>query len=137
MYVMIIWIEICLLYVLTSQKKKTKKKKKYKVQCLDVYELFNDCVEHDHFYTRRFLIKDHGFALGVCCLLVPVQSSPQEVTWFRFWWLSAPRGGSAPFPSTRVLARGQDKARRRAQHHAGTACQGSCSVLGAESGRKG
>lgn len=55
--------------------KKTKThthKKIYKVQCLDVYELFDDCVEHDHFYTRRFLIKDHGFALGVCCLLVTV-----------------------------------------------------------------
>lgn len=81
-----------------QSKKKKKKKKKYKVQCLDVYELFDDCVEHDHFYTRRFLIKDHGFALGVCCLLVPVQSSPQEVTWFRFWWLSAPRGGLSTLP---------------------------------------
>lgn len=29
MYVMTIWIEICLLYVLTSQKTKTHKKKKF------------------------------------------------------------------------------------------------------------
>lgn len=74
MYVMTIWIEICLLYVPTSQKKTNTHThtQNYKVQCLDVYELFDDCVEHDHFYTRRFLIKDHGFALSVCCLLVTV-----------------------------------------------------------------
>lgn len=81
MYVMTIWIEICPLYVLTSQKKKHTQKKTNEVQCLDVYELFDDCVEHDHFYTRRFLIKDHGFALGVCCLLVTVRSRLQEVAW--------------------------------------------------------
>lgn len=57
----------------TDQSKNKNTDKKKKVQCLDVYELFDDCVEHDHFYTRRFLIKDPGFALGVCCLLV---------TWF-------------------------------------------------------
>ena len=91
MYVMTIWIEICLLYVLTSQKTKTHKKNK--VQCLDVYELFDDCVEHDHFYTRRFLIKDHGFALSVCCLLVTVRSRLQEVTWF--WLTGKVLGGQA------------------------------------------
>lgn len=58
---------------LCTDQSKNKNTQKNKVQCLDVYELFDDCVEHDHFYTRRFLIKDPGFALGVCCLLV---------TWF-------------------------------------------------------
>lgn len=55
---------------LCTDQSKNKNPQKNKVQCLDVYELFDDCVEHDHFYTRRFLIKDPGFALGVCCLLV-------------------------------------------------------------------
>lgn len=50
----------------------SKNKPTNQVQCLDVSESFDDCVEHDHFYTRRFLIKDHGFALSVCRLLVPV-----------------------------------------------------------------
>lgn len=93
MYVMTIWIEICLLYVLTNQKTKTHTQKKNEVQCLDVYELFDDCVEHDHFYTRRFLIKDPGFALGVCCLLVNwCQKVPGKVLGGQTLWESSGRG---------------------------------------------
>jgi len=128
----------CLLYVLTSQKKKTHKKNK--VQCLDVYELFNDCVEHDHFYTRRFLIKDHGFALSVCCLLVTVRSRRQEVTWF--WLMGKILGGQglqgqvgAWCPSSPghpaaagVRVRGWDR-ERRAQRCPGTMRWGTrCSL---------
>lgn len=134
-----------------QSKNKNPQKKKNKVQCLDVYELFNDCVEHDHFYTRRFLIKDHGFALSVCRLLVTVRSRLQEVT--RFWLTGKVLGGQvlrdsmglgvlplqAILRQNGVLVRGWDR-ERRAQHPPGTRCSLSCpraQGLGQDVGQKG
>lgn len=103
---------------LCTDQSKNKNTQKNKVQCLDVYELFDDCVEHDHFYTRRFLIKDPGFALGVCCLsVIRFQEVPGKVLGGQTLWESSglgvlPLQGFLEIPgSCRLCERGWDRER--------------------------
>lgn len=102
----------------SKKQKHTHTKKIYKVQCLDVYELFDDCVEHDHFLYEEISNKRPWFCtrrllpLGDCLVGGKVWDGAQHPFSVRgpMCWDGAGTGGGS------------------------ASCQGMCSWLGVESG---